>query len=106
MGAGKRSGMECQERMIKKKVGTGLISNFCVRLAYFLPVSSRTPTNTSLNVYLFILRESMRGGEAGKRESEFQAGSAPSVQSLTWGLNLCTVRSRPKSKSRVRHLTD
>ena len=47
-------------------------------------------------VYLFILRQSVRVGEREReraRERESQTGSVLLVQSLTWGLNSRTVRS-------------
>lgn len=54
MGPGKKSGTECKERMIKKKVGTGLLSDSCVRLAYFPTVGSKSQQIPFLMfVYLF-----------------------------------------------------
>ena len=40
------------------------------------------------------------------RKRESQAGSTLSVQSPMWGLNSGTMRSWPKLKSRLRHLTE
>ena len=45
-------------------------------------------------------------GREREGERESQAGSALSIQSLIWGLIPGTVRSWPKPKSRVSHLTD
>ena len=57
------------------------------------------------NVCLFILRErdtESRGGADREGDTEAQAGSTPSAQSLTWGSNSRTVRSCPEPKPRVR----
>ena len=48
------------------------------------------------------------GGRGAEREGErdYQAGSALSAQSPTWGLNPWTMRSWPELKPRVGYLTD
>ena len=61
------------------------------------------------NFFVYFERErksERKQGRGIKRERESQAGSALSVQSLTWGWNSQTVRSWLELKSRVRGLTD
>lgn len=51
-GKGKGFGMECQEKMIKKKSGTGLLRVFCIRLDYFLPAGNIKGNNfTALGMH-------------------------------------------------------
>ena len=56
---------------------------------------------------MFILTDRERRREwVGKGQRESQAGSVLSVQSLKWGSNSQTVRSRPEPKSKVRRSVD
>ena len=58
-----------------------------------------------LSLFIHFEREKETAG-VGEGQKESQAGSAPSAQSLMWGLNSQTMRPLPEPKPRVGRLTD